>query len=295
MAHRNNCINTGITAISKVNRGTHLCHFFKGREDLTDVIIPFIRAGLVDNEKCILLTSDLLERNKVYRELNITVTDTNDYTNSGQLVVTDHNDWYTEGGKIDINNTLGRWIEAEKQALNEGFLGLRAVDVMPGEVSKDWDDIAHYEMFVDSLISKLEMVILCSYSLDNLGIDQVIEAAANHGVVIIRHNNDLIAIGNSRPAKVGIMKEAGLTYTTIAGGLGITKQRAHQILNKRRIQKKEPPESLTTSIVASLLNLHINTVRPWSNKGILPAWRIGSRHDRRFNREDINKLVKLRE
>ena len=100
MAHRNNYINTGITAISKVDRGTHICHFFKGREDLTDVIIPFIRAGLVDNEKCILLTSDLLERNDVYRELNITVTDTNDYINSGQLVVADHNGWHTEGGRL---------------------------------------------------------------------------------------------------------------------------------------------------------------------------------------------------
>ena len=166
---------------------------------------------------------------------------------------------------------------------------------MPGEVSKDWDNIAHYEMFVDSLVGKSEMVILCPYSLDNLGIDQVIEAATNHGVLIIHHNNDLIAIGSSRPAKVRIMKEAGLTYITIASRLGITKQRAHQILKKRRIQKREFREILTASGAASLLNVHVNTIRRWSDKGILPVWRIGSRNDRRFKREDINKLVKLRE
>jgi len=44
---------------------------------------------------------------------------------------------------------------------------------------------------------------------------------------------------------------------------------------------------LTTSDVAYLLNVHINTVRRWSNQGILRAYRIGSRGDRRFRQEDI--------
>jgi len=48
---------------------------------------------------------------------------------------------------------------------------------------------------------------------------------------------------------------------------------------------------LTTSDVAHLLNVHINTVRRWSNQGILKTYRIGSRGDRRFNREDINSFL----
>lgn len=44
---------------------------------------------------------------------------------------------------------------------------------------------------------------------------------------------------------------------------------------------------LTTSEVAHFLNVHINTVRRWSNLGILQAYRLGSRGDRRFKREDI--------
>jgi excisionase family DNA binding protein len=45
---------------------------------------------------------------------------------------------------------------------------------------------------------------------------------------------------------------------------------------------------LTTSEVARLLSVHINTVRRWSNQGILKAYRIGSRGDRRFRKEDID-------
>ncbi len=44
---------------------------------------------------------------------------------------------------------------------------------------------------------------------------------------------------------------------------------------------------LTASDVARLLNVHMNTVRRWSNQGVLRAYRIGSRGDRRFRQEDI--------
>ena len=50
---------------------------------------------------------------------------------------------------------------------------------------------------------------------------------------------------------------------------------------------KELEPMLTTSDVANLLNVHINTVRRWSNRGIIKTYRIGSRGDRRFVREDI--------
>ena len=47
---------------------------------------------------------------------------------------------------------------------------------------------------------------------------------------------------------------------------------------------------LTTSEVARILSVHINTVRRWSNQGILKSYRIGSRGDRRFKREDIDSF-----
>ncbi len=48
---------------------------------------------------------------------------------------------------------------------------------------------------------------------------------------------------------------------------------------------------LTTSDVAHLINVHINTVRRWSNQRILKAYRIGFRGDRRFRQEDIASFL----
>jgi excisionase family DNA binding protein len=48
---------------------------------------------------------------------------------------------------------------------------------------------------------------------------------------------------------------------------------------------------LTTTEVAQLLHVHPNTVRQWANKGLLHAYRLGTRRDRRFKREDVDDFV----
>jgi len=48
---------------------------------------------------------------------------------------------------------------------------------------------------------------------------------------------------------------------------------------------------LTVREVARLLHVHENTVRRWSNKGIMPSLRIGQRGDRRFREDDIARFV----
>ena len=57
------------------------------------------------------------------------------------------------------------------------------------------------------------------------------------------------------------------------------------------VNHKKINSRLTTSEVARLLNVHINTVREWSNRGILKAYRISSRGDRRFRQEDIASFL----
>jgi excisionase family DNA binding protein len=48
---------------------------------------------------------------------------------------------------------------------------------------------------------------------------------------------------------------------------------------------------LTVREVSQLLHVHSNTLRRWSDQGILKAYRIGPRGDRRFRPEDIAVLL----
>jgi excisionase family DNA binding protein len=53
----------------------------------------------------------------------------------------------------------------------------------------------------------------------------------------------------------------------------------------------ESENMLTSSELANLLNVHINTVRRWSDSGLLQSYRIGPRGDRRFRRGDIDMFL----
>ncbi len=50
-------------------------------------------------------------------------------------------------------------------------------------------------------------------------------------------------------------------------------------------------EVLTAGEVARMLSLNINTIRSWSNQGIIKAYRVGKRGDRRFRMEDVINLL----
>ena len=104
-------------------------------------------------------------------------------------------------------------------------------------------------------------------------------------------------LNSSRRARVISLRKGGLTYAEIGRKLGLTRERVRQIANaeptaKTKPARDDPNALLTTAEAAELLNIHVNTVRRWSNKGILETYRLGSRGDRRLRRGDINKLLR---
>jgi len=101
-------------------------------------------------------------------------------------------------------------------------------------------------------------------------------------------------VTTNRHDEVVKLRETGATYAQAGRKLGITKQRVGQILKPKPRRQKADPDSkvmLTTRDVAHLLGLHANTVRRWSNQGLVKSYRIGSRGDRRFKREDVDDFL----
>ena len=57
------------------------------------------------------------------------------------------------------------------------------------------------------------------------------------------------------------------------------------------VHSKVLKRMLTVKEVASILNVHPNTVRRWEKKGLLKSYIIGPHHNIRFSQEDILELL----
>ncbi|MHC4720030.1 MAG: MEDS domain-containing protein, partial [Planctomycetota bacterium] len=47
---------TGIEIVGDVPWGTHFCQFYQTKDDLIDVLVPYFKAGLKNNEFCMWVT-----------------------------------------------------------------------------------------------------------------------------------------------------------------------------------------------------------------------------------------------
>lgn len=92
------------------------------------------------------------------------------------------------------------------------------------------------------------------------------------------------------------LRETGLSYAEIGRRLGISRQRVWLIAKGKPKRIPKPKVILKGMLaigdVAQCLGVHPNTVRVWSEKGILKSYRIGPRRDRGFRREDIDDFLK---
>ena len=99
---------------------------------------------------------------------------------------------------------------------------------------------------------------------------------------------------NSRREQIATLRKAGFTYAEIGHRFGLSKERVRQI-NKEILKFKKPTleldAMLTTGEVARMLGVHVNTVRRWAKRGILKAYPIGPRGDRRLRQRDVENFL----
>ncbi len=53
------------------------------------------------------------------------------------------------------------------------------------------------------------------------------------------------------------------------------------------VTRADPQALLTVGEACKILNVCPNTMRVWSDKGLIPSYRIGQRRDRRFVTQDV--------
>jgi len=176
----------GIDILSDVPWGTHFCQFYQTKEDLIDILVPYFKAGLENNEFCMWITSEPLSEKEAKKAMREALPDFDRYLKRGQIEIIPHEEWYLEKGSFNIQRVLSGWIDKLDQALAQGYDGLRLTGNTFWLEERDWRNFTEYEEKVNNVIGKYKMMAICSYSLDKCGASEVIDVVSNHQFALIR-------------------------------------------------------------------------------------------------------------
>jgi len=207
---------SGIDVIGDISWGTHFCQFYQTKEDLIDILVPYFKAGLENNEFCMWVTSEPLHAEEAKNALTKALKNLDDYIKKGQIEILDHTDWYTKSGRFEADKVLQGWVEKEKEALKRGFEGLRLTGNTFWLEKEDWKDFADYEAIVNDVIDKYKMLAICSYSLDKCSASDIIDVVVNHQFAIIRKKDKWEVIESSKGKKLGEeLKESEIKWRSL--------------------------------------------------------------------------------
>ena len=179
--------------------GEHTLLLYETTGDLLKVALPYLQAGLTQNQACLWVVSAMpLEEAK--KALRSRMGGLSPYTRKKQLTMVTHLDWYLSGGSFDEKKVAGAWLKKEEEALRRGFAGLRIAGDIAWAEKNLWPRLLHYEARVSRGLAGRKIVALCAYPADGFPAAKVANIANVHDLIIAKEGRTLRL---TRPVSAG--------------------------------------------------------------------------------------------
>jgi hypothetical protein len=150
-----------------IEPGDHICAFYRGRGQRDEVLLPFLRDGLVAGNKCIAVMDDP-EIEQVTNPLSL-VLDVETALLTGQLELLNSDTAYLAEGHFSTDRMLDFWESNVGAAVGGGQFGfVRSVGEMTWAL-RDMpgvDQLVRYEARLNRFLPRYPQVILCLYDLE---------------------------------------------------------------------------------------------------------------------------------
>lgn len=184
MGTNNRC--SGIYITGDVQWGVHLCQFYQTKEDLMDILVPYFKAGLENNEFCLWITpqSPYIEEAKEALRNSFPCIDV--YLEKGQIEIIPCTHWLSEMDIFDQERLLYGCLDKLNEALAKGYDGLRLTINISWMDKGTWNDFVKLEDILDNVMENCPIIALCTYFLDRCGVIDIIDIVVNHRISLIK-------------------------------------------------------------------------------------------------------------
>src|SRR6185437_13798492 len=182
---------SGLATLPHLQWVSHLAHVFSSGEDLRDVLVPFFRAGLENNESCFCLTGQAFNAEAARSALRAAVPDLDRRERNEQIIIANGDEWYGAAEGLRPTELVARLLQQGEEALSRGYTGLRTNGNCARVSQYQWADFVEYERLVHKSVRGRRMVCMCSYCADQLHIGTQFD---------LMECNDVLLPSRGRPA-----------------------------------------------------------------------------------------------
>jgi len=180
---------SGINTIGDISWDTHICLFYRTNEELADILVPYFKAGLDNNEYCLWITSKPPDKQFTEELLKKNTRSTDEYLEKGQIEILPYNEWYFIDGTLDLKKAMNGLAEKLCQALRDNYDGLRFATDTSWVEKKDWVDFMGYIKRGEDIINDSRLISICSYSLNNCEAIEITDAVSSHQLALIKRDD----------------------------------------------------------------------------------------------------------
>lgn len=172
---------SGLQAVPHLRWGSHLAHFFNSGEELRDLLVPYFKAGLENNERCLWVTGQAFDAEEARQALRTAVSDLDRRESRGQIEIVNGAEWYSTDEKLRPEALIEGLLHRNRDAEAAGHTGLRTSGNCAWVGPAQWPDFLAYEALVQKTGAGRRMICLCSYCIDTLA------SGAEHDVMERHH------------------------------------------------------------------------------------------------------------
>ncbi|MBX9826754.1 MAG: MEDS domain-containing protein [Xanthobacteraceae bacterium] len=159
---------SGFEVAPSLSWGCHITQFYSTGDELRDVLVPYFKAGLENNERCLWVTGGAFDAGEARAALRSVVPDFDAREAAEQIAIHDAQRWYAAGKKLQPQTIVDGLMQAERDALAAGYKGLRTSGNCAWVERGQWKDFQAYEALVQQAVRGRRMICLCSYCTSQL-------------------------------------------------------------------------------------------------------------------------------
>ena len=155
---------SGLRILGDMRWGTHFCQFYETKQDLLDISVPFLVAGVEQNELGLWIVSPPLTEEEAEAAVRRAMPGGDGSAGPGNIEIASASDWFFANGSLDLRRAITGFREKLVRALADGYEGLRIVGNDAPLTEQDWREYGAYEADLNAELADLQMVVLCTYS-----------------------------------------------------------------------------------------------------------------------------------